>query len=92
MASSAPLLGLFSIIFKHVYWYIQQLSGELFQDYACNFGLINIINFIEELYYPCRENKGADQLCSYCEADLRLCFRLSRLMFFPRVGSNVNLL
>ena len=27
-ASSAPLQGLFSIIFKHVYWYIQQISGE----------------------------------------------------------------
>ena len=26
---------------------------------------------IEELYYPCSENKGADQLGSYCEADLR---------------------
>ena len=26
----------------------------------------------EELYYPCSENKGADQLCSYCTADLRL--------------------
>ena len=23
----------------------------------------------------CSEHKGADQLCSYCEADLRLCFR-----------------
>ena len=32
-ASSAPLLGLFSIIFKHVYWYIQQISGEHLQDH-----------------------------------------------------------
>ena len=31
---------------------------------------------VEELYYPCSENKGADQLRSYCEADLRLCFRI----------------
>ena len=29
---------------------------------------------MEELYYPCSQIKGADQLCSYCEADLRLCF------------------
>ena len=29
----------------------------------------------EELYYLSSENKGADQLRSYCEADLRLCFR-----------------
>ena len=35
---------------------------------------------VEELYYPCSENKGADQLRSYCEADLRLCFRLCRLL------------
>ena len=26
------------------------------------------------MYYPCSENKGADQLCSYRKADLRLCF------------------
>ena len=25
----------------------------------------------EELYYPSGENKGADQLRGYCEADLR---------------------
>ena len=29
---------------------------------------------VEELYYPCSENKGADQLHSYCEADVCLCF------------------
>ena len=28
----------------------------------------------EGLYYPCSENKDADQLRSYCEADLHLCF------------------
>ena len=31
--SSAPLLGLFSIICKHVYLYIQQISGERLQDH-----------------------------------------------------------
>ena len=30
------------------------------------------------------ENKG-----SYCEADLRLCFRLCRLLFLPCGGSNI---
>ena len=25
----------------------------------------------------CSENKGADQLWSYCEADLHLCFRIT---------------
>ena len=37
----------------------------------------------EELYYPRSENKGADQLRGYREADLRLCFRLCRLSVFP---------
>ena len=37
----------------------------------------------EELYYPSSENKGADQLRGYREADLRLCFRLGRLLVFP---------
>ena len=46
----------------------------------------------EELYYPSSENKGADQLCSYCTADLRLCFRLCRLLVFPRGGSFVSFL
>ena len=32
----------------------------------------------EELYYPSSENKGADQLCSYCEADLWLCFCIGK--------------
>ena len=31
----------------------------------------------EELYYPCSENKGADQLC-YCTADLHLCFHIGK--------------
>ena len=41
------------------------------------------------MYYPSSENKGADQLRGYREADLRLCFRLCRLLVFPRGGSNV---
>ena len=36
----------------------------------------------EELYYPCRENKGADQLPSYCEADLRLYFCIGQYPIF----------
>ena len=35
----------------------------------------------------CSENKGTDQLRSYCEADLRLCFRICRLLVFPCGGS-----
>ena len=32
----------------------------------------------EELYLPSSENRCADQLCSYCTADLRLCFRIGK--------------
>ena len=37
-------------------------------------GLKFRIKGVEGLYYPCSENKGADQLRGYREADLRLCF------------------
>ena len=32
-ASSAPALGLNAIIFKYVYCYMQQISGERLQDH-----------------------------------------------------------
>ena len=32
-ASSAPSLGLNTLIFKHVYWYMQQIAGERLQDH-----------------------------------------------------------
>ena len=39
------------------------------------------------LYYPCSENKGADQLRGHREADLRLCFRICKKPVFSRRGS-----
>ena len=39
------------------------------------------------MYYPCSENKGADQLRGYREADLRLCFRLGKNPVFSWRGS-----
>ena len=44
----------------------------------------------EGLYYPCSENKDADQLCSKCTAELRLCFRLCKLLVFLCIGSNIE--
>ena len=35
----------------------------------------------EELYYLSSENKCADQLCSYCTADLCLCFCIGKNPF-----------
>ena len=45
---------------------------------------------VEELYYPCSENKGADQLRGYREADLRLCFPICRLLVFFISGSCIT--
>ena len=42
----------------------------------------------EGLYYPCSENKDADQLRRYCEADLRLFFRKGKYPVFSRCGFN----
>ena len=42
------------------------------------------------MYYPRSENKDADQLRGYREADLRLCFRPCKLLVFSRTGSNVS--
>ena len=50
-------------------------------------GLKFRIKVVEGLYYQCRENKGADQLHSYREADLRLCFRICKKPVFSRRGS-----
>ena len=39
------------------------------------------------MYYPCSENKDANQLRGYREADLRLCFCPCKLLVFSRTGS-----
>ena len=44
-----------------------------------------ILKKVDGLYYSCSENKGADQLCSYCEADLHLYFRLCKMFVFSVV-------
>ena len=40
------------------------------------------------MYFPRNENKGADQLRGYREADLRLCFRICKKPVFSQRGSN----
>ena len=40
-----------------------------------------------ELYYLNSENKGADQLRGYREADLRLCFGICKKPVFSERGS-----
>ena len=43
-ASSAPALGLNTIIFKHVYWYMLQISGERLQDHWSSGLHVTIVN------------------------------------------------
>ena len=50
-------------------------------------GLKFRIKVVERLYYPYSKNKGADQLRSYCTADLRLCFRICKKLIFSQGGS-----
>ena len=52
-------------------------------------GLKFRIEIEEGLRYRYSENKGADQLRSYCAADLRLCFRICKKLVFSRHGSYV---
>ena len=64
-------------------------------------GLKFRIQEVEGLYYPFSENEGADQLRSYCAADLRLCFRICKSRFshneahitsnFPRLSHSLSL-
>ena len=48
------------------------------------------IKKVEELYYPSSENKGADQLRSYCKADLCHCFCIYKIMFSHAVAHCVS--
>ena len=51
-----------------------------------------VISYLDGLYCPCSENKGADQLRGHCEADLRLCFQMCKNPVFSRRGSYLVLL
>ena len=53
-------------------------------------GLKSSIAEVEGLYYPCSENKGADQLPGHRETDLCLCFRICKLLVFSQLGSIVS--
>ena len=50
------------------------------------------IKKVEELHYPCSKNKGAGQLRDYREADLRLCFRIWKLLVFSLGHSSVTVI
>ena len=62
-------------------------TNRAVQQHKMARGLIFWIKVVEGLYYTCSENKGADQLRGYREADLRLCFRICKEPVFSRRGS-----
>ena len=43
----------------------------------------------EKLYNPSSKNKGADQLRSYCKADLRLCFYHMKKIWFSHDAAHI---
>ena len=49
------------------------------------------IKKVEGFYYmyPCSENKGADQLRGYCEADQLLFFAYAKCWFSPDVAHDI---
>ena len=53
-------------------------------------GSVQSQKMVKSLKYRIGETKGADQLRSYCESDLRLCFRLCKIPVFSRCGSYYN--
>ena len=57
-------------------------TNRAVQSHKMARGLKFRIKVEEGLHYPCSENKGADQLRGYREADLRLCFRICKKPVF----------
>ena len=65
-------------------------TNQAVQPHKMARGLKIWIEEVEELYYPCSENKGADQLRAYWEADLRLCFGICKKVVKERTGLMVR--
>ena len=61
------------VVTKQTIWFLNRSdTNGAVQAQKMARGWKFFIKKVEELYYPCSENKGVDQLRSYCEADLRL--------------------
>ena len=68
---------------KPTMWFLTRSdTNQAVQPMEMARGLKFCIKEVEVLYYPSSENKGADQLRGYREADLRLCFRICRMLVF----------
>ena len=57
-------------------------TNQAVQQHKMARGLKFRIKKVEGLYYLFSETKGADQLRGHSEADLRLCFRICKMLVF----------
>ena len=68
---------------KPTMWFLTRSdTNQAVQPIRMARGLKFYILEVEVLFYPSSENKDADQLRGYREADLRLCFRICRTLVF----------
>ena len=68
---------------KPTFWFpTRSDTNQAVQPQKMARGLKFGIKEVEGLYYPCSENKGADQLGGYHEADLPICFRICKRLVF----------
>ena len=61
-----------------------RVSDRVQNKLACTVKEEGLKLWIQEegvLYSSCSENKGSDQLCNFCTADLRLCFHIGKYMY-----------
>ena len=73
---------------KTTFWFLTWSdTNRAVQSQKMAKGLKFRIEVVEGLYYQCSENKSADQLLGYREADLRLCFRICKKPVYSRRGS-----
>ena len=60
---------------KQTFWFLTwSNTNQAVQLQKLARGLKFPILKVDGLFYLCSENKGADQLCGYRKADMRLCF------------------
>ena len=68
---------------KPTFWFpTRSDTNQAVQPQKTARGLKFQIKKVGGLYYQCSENKGADQLRGYREADLHLCFRICKTLVF----------
>ena len=81
-------LYLSRVMRKSTFWFPTWSNTNQDEQLQMARGLKFWIWKVEGLYYLCSENKGADQLRGYREADLRLCFRyICKMLGFSCRGS-----